>query len=186
MEDLTLPITRSSTNHRKLADSKFENQSNSMEVGHPHQGTSEPEEISFDVTPNNKCSTPNGNVINILPSLESKLTEPPLESAVAKTQNIIINVPDSLRILYDAGYKTTEMSRNEKIPADNDWNVREEMKSNVLNKNAKRKVETANVLNKKRSIPTSLDNCPEWDFIKHSKTAHAPGLLNRKFHDQCL
>uniref|UniRef100_A0A2H1VUP1 SFRICE_035282 n=1 Tax=Spodoptera frugiperda TaxID=7108 RepID=A0A2H1VUP1_SPOFR len=32
--------------------------SNSMEVNHPHQRTPNPEEISFDVASNNKCSTP--------------------------------------------------------------------------------------------------------------------------------
>ncbi|KAF9822906.1 hypothetical protein SFRURICE_010435, partial [Spodoptera frugiperda] len=153
----------------------FENRLNSMEVDHPHQRTPEPEEISFDVTPNNKCSTPNDSVMNILPSLESKLTEPPLESSVTKTQNIF-TVPDSSKIVYDAKYKPAEMSRDENIPADNDWNVREEWGG--PNKNAKRKVETGNVLNKKQSKPTSLDDCPEWDFIKHSKTAHAPVLLN--------
>ncbi|CAH0697324.1 unnamed protein product [Spodoptera exigua] len=41
---------------------------------------------------------------------------------------------------YDAGYEMGEMSKDEKIPADNDWTVREEWEG--LNKNAKRKVET--------------------------------------------
>ncbi|KOB71910.1 Uncharacterized protein OBRU01_12803 [Operophtera brumata] len=133
--------------------SKVEGKQNSMKDDNPQYSTIEFDEPSFYMKlQNNVCSTPNESTNNRLPSFEREETLP-LQSAGMLTEHTII-VADSSRSLDNATYEMAQQSRDENIPADN-----------VLPK-------------KKRAKPTCFDDCPEWDFIKHSTTANIPVLSN--------
>ncbi|KOB58218.1 Uncharacterized protein OBRU01_25415 [Operophtera brumata] len=105
--------------------SKVEDKQNSMKDDNPQYSTIEFDEPSFDMKlQNNVCSTPNESTNNRLPSFEREETLP-LQSAGMLTEHTII-VADSSRSLDNATYEMAQQSRDENIPADNDWNVREE------------------------------------------------------------
>ncbi|CAH0724634.1 unnamed protein product, partial [Brenthis ino] len=101
---------------------------NAMEIDDPpRHSTIQLDEISFEVMIPNVCSTPRECTEN----QSSQLQSPVL---VTKIHTNTIESPQSLKHL---GYEAFQSSRDENIPADNDWNVQEEWKG--LSKSAKQK-----------------------------------------------
>ncbi|KOB65684.1 Uncharacterized protein OBRU01_22372 [Operophtera brumata] len=155
--------------------SKVEDKQKSMKEDNPQNSTIEFDETSIDMKlQNNVCRTPNESTNNRLPSFEREETLP-FQSAGMLTEHTIV-VADSSRSFDNAPYEMAQQSRDENIPADNDWNVREEWEG--LEKNTNQRDLTNNSPKKKREKPTCFDDCPEWDFIKHSTTANIPVLSN--------
>lgn len=155
--------------------SKVEDDQNSMEVDHPEHSTIEFDELSFDMKlQNNVCSTPDVKSKNGLASFQQEETLP-LQSTGILTDHTNA-VAQSTKSLDNATYEIAQSSRDENIPADNDYNVQEKWRGLV--KNTKERDLENNPQKKKRAKRTCLDDCPEWDFIKHSTTANIPILLN--------